>query len=200
MIVSAKKPLGAYSSLTRERQVDIEVMIKELIEDYALVEYPQSITRTAKVLGVDLRPYSSLNQSCQALARSASEDAFSVTTADMSIAAIVFEDSEGSMHGRARFSGAHELAHIVLGHSEDDPLREPEADYFAGYFLAPHPLVMRMPEGITVAERFGVSAWCADFAIDQATDRRREGEPWLPHEEWLIENIVWRGGGLLGRA
>lgn len=199
MIVTARKPLGAYSRLTRERQVEIEVVVQELIEDYGLVQYPQSIQRAAKVLGVELRAYSTLRASQRELARAASEDAFSVTTPDMATATIAFEDGAGSMYERLRFSGGHELGHIVLEHSEDYPDREAEADYFSGYLLAPHPLVITTPQGIFIAERFGISASCAGFAIDQAHDRRLEGAPWLPHERWLLDHAVWRGGGLIGR-
>jgi hypothetical protein len=199
LIVTARKPLGAYSRLTREKQVEIEIIVKELVEDYGLVQYPQSIQRAASALGVELKAYSTLDEGHRELARKASDDAFNITTPDMTTAIVAFEDGAGAMYERLRFSGGHELGHIVLGHEEDYPDREPEADYFSGYFLAPHPLVLRMPRGASVAERFGISASCADFAIDQAHGRRLEGGPWLPHELWLLENAVWRGGGLLGR-
>lgn len=199
MIVTARKSLGAWSRLTREKQIEIEIAIKELIEDYDLVQYPQSIHHTAQALGVELRAYSALDEEHRSLAREASDDAFNITTPDMTTAVIAFEDGMGSMYERLRFSGGHELGHIVLGHAEDYPDREPEADYFSGYFLAPHPLVLCAPRGVSVADRFGISASCAGFAVDQAHDRRLEGGPWLPHERWLLEHAVWKGGGLIGR-
>lgn len=199
MNVTAKRPLGTFSRLTREKQVEIEVVIKEIVDDYNLVQYPQSIQMTAMALGIELKAYSSFDEQHRILARAASDDAFSVTTPDMMTATIAFEDGVGSMYERLRFSGAHELGHIILGHTEDDPNREPEADYFSGYFLAPHPLVLCMSRGVSISERFGISSSCASCAIDQANDRRLEGGPWLPHEQWLLENVVWKGGGLIGR-
>lgn len=199
MNVTTRKPLGACSRLTREKQVEIEVAVKELIEDYDLVRYPQSVKRAAEALGVELKAYSALDEGHRALARAASDDAFSITSSDMMTAVIAFEDGTGSMFERARFSGGHELGHIVLGHTGDGPEEEPEADYFSGYFLAPHPLVLKTPSGASVAERFGISASCAGFAVDQARDRRLEGGPLLPHERWLLEHAVWKGGGLVGR-
>lgn len=199
MVVTARKPLGAHSRLTRERQVEIEVVVQELIEDYGLVQYPQSIQRVARALGVELRAYSTLGASHRELARTASDDAFNLTTPDMATATIAFEDGAGSMYGRLRFSGGHELGHIALEHEEDHPDREAEADYFSGYLLAPHPLVLGTPQGISIADRFGISGSCANFAADQAHDRLLEGGPWLPHEKWLLENAIWKGGGLIGR-
>lgn len=199
MIVAPRKALGTYSRLTRRRQIEIEIIVKEIIEDYDLVQYPQSIQRAAAAMGVTLTPYSSLDASHRDIARAASDDAFNVTTQDMMTATIAFEDAAGSMFERARFSGGHELGHIVLEHAEDDPNKEAEADYFSGYFLAPHPLVMKTPSGVSVAEKFGISASCAQFARDQAADRYREGGPWLPHERWILDHAVWKGGGLLER-
>lgn len=199
MTVAPRKALGTYSRLTRERQIEIEVIVKETIEDYDLVQYPQSIQRAAEAMGVTLTPYSSLDVSHRDIARVASDDAFSITTPDMTTATIAFEDCAGSMHGRLRFNGGHELGHIVLEHAEDDPNREAEADYFSGYFLAPHPLVMKISQGASIAERFGISGSCAQFARDQAADRYREGGPWLPHERWIFDHVVWKGGGLLER-
>lgn len=199
MNVTARKPLGAWSRLTRERQVEIEVVVKELVEDYDLVQYPQSIQHAAEALGVELKAYSALDEEHRALARKASDDAFNVTTPDMMTATIAFEDGAGSMFERTRFSGGHELGHIVLGHTGDSPDEEAEADYFSGYFLAPHPLVLKTPHGVSVVDRFGISASCAGYAVDQARDRRLEGAPWLPHERWILEHAVWRGGGLVGR-
>lgn len=199
MIVASRKALGAHSCLTRNRQIEIEIIVKELIEDYGLVQYPQSIQRVAEAMGVTLAPYSSLDASHRVIARAASDDAFSITTPDMTTAAIAFEDCAGSMHGRLRFTGGHELGHIVLEHAEDDPDREAEADYFSGYLLAPHPLVAKASQGVSIAEKFGISGSCAQFASDQAADRYREGGLWLPHESWILDHIVWEGGGLLDR-
>lgn len=199
MNVIARKPLGSRSRLSRKKQVEIEIVVKEFIEDYNLVQYPQSIQRAAEALDVELKAYSTLDEKHRALARAASDDAFNVTTPDMMTATIAFEDGVGSMFERARFSGGHELGHIVLGHTGDGPEEEPEADYFSGYFLAPHPLILSTPYGVSVSERFGISGSCASFAIDQAYDRRLEGGLWLPHEQWLLDHAVWRGGGLVGR-
>lgn len=185
--------------VSRARQVEIEVEIVEMLKDYDLASYPMSIGKVAEALGIALVPYSSLGKEERELALAASEDAFGIHNADFTVSKIAFNDMEGSYFNRSRFSGGHEVGHIHLEHTEDTPNREAEADYYAGYLLAPHPLVLTMPRETSVADKFGISQMCADFAYDQAQDRRREGGPWKPHERWLIEHAMWKGGGLVGR-
>lgn len=74
-------------------------------------------------------------------------DAFGIHNADFTIAKIVVNDMTGSYYNRSRFPGAHEVGHIHLEHTEDTPNRETEADYYAGYLLAPHPLILTIPKG-----------------------------------------------------
>lgn len=186
--------------LTRERQIEIEIAAVELLEDFGLTDYPVSITRVAEALGIKLVPYSSLSEDEQGLAFAASGDAFHARTCDFMDVRIAFDDTNGSLFLRSRFSGGHEVGHVILAHRENTPRREREADYFAGYLLAPHPLVLNRPAGHSLSEVFGVSEKCAAFALDQAEIRKAEGGPWLPHEQWLLDNIVWKGGGLLAHA
>lgn len=185
--------------ISRARQIEIEAQVVEMLEDYGLSTYPMSIGRVAEALGIDLVSYSSLGKRDGKLALAASEDAFIIRSANFAMAKIAFNDTDGSRFNRSRFSGGHEVGHIVLEHTEDTPNREAEADYFAGYLLAPHPLILTMPKGTPVADKFGISPMCADFARDQASERLREGGPWRPHEKWLIEHATWKGGGLIGR-
>lgn len=51
----------------------------------------------------------------------------------------VLYDSQGDRR-RRRFTLAHELGHIVLRHSQEEPWEEREADYFAAQLLAPRPV------------------------------------------------------------
>lgn len=73
---------------------------------------------------------------------------------------------------RLRFTLAHELAHIILGHNREDSIEEREADYFASQLLAPHPLLVPMtingynmtPDGISDVFRISKSAACVALA------------------------------------
>ena len=189
--------------VVRARQIEIEMAVVELLEEYGLGTYPASIGAILESLQIDQVPHSSLDGHEKELAILASGDkAFNVTSHDYMRAQVVIDDTRGSYFHRARFSGGHETGHIWLEHEESTPGRECEADYFSGYLLTPHPLIIAMgtPSVADVGERFGVSRDCASIAIDQANSRRLEGSPWRAHEQWLLENARWRGGGLFGRA
>lgn len=186
--------------LERQHQKEIERAVIEMLQDYDLAKYPISVGAAAEALDVKVVPYSSLDSHIRNVAFAVSSDAFTIADAEYNSATLAVNDVSGSNYNRARFSGAHELAHIFLGHSEESPFKEEEADYFVGYLLAPHPLILTLPKDAAVAERFGVSGQCASFAIDQANNRRKESSFWEPHEQWLVNNAVWRGGGLIGRA
>lgn len=133
--------------VSRARQIEIEVEIVEMLKDYGRAMYPMSIGKVAEALGIDIVPYSSLDERERRLALAASGDAFGIHNADFTIAKIVVNDMTGSYYNRSRFPGAHEVGHIHLEHTEDTPNRETEADYYAGYLLAPHPLILTIPKG-----------------------------------------------------
>ena len=184
--------------LTRARQIEIEIETVTLLQDLGINRYPMSVRNLAEGLGIELVKYSSLSEEERALAKAASDDAFHVRTANFYETRIILDD-RGAYYFRSRFSGAHEIGHIWLEHQEGTADREAEADYFAGYILVPHPLVLSTPEGESISDLFGVSGPCANYAKDQAQSRRREGASVRPHERWLLDNVVWEGGGLVGR-
>ena len=171
-----------------------------MLEDHDLKSYPMSIGRVAEALGIEVVQYSKLPAEVRKSALMVSDDAFIVSNDDYTVTRMAVNDTGGSYHYRARFSGGHEIGHIYLGHGENTPNREEEADYFSGYLLAPHPLVIARRRDCQVSEVFGISARCANRALRQSAVRRMEGGTWRPHEIWLIKNHVWEGGGLLGRA
>lgn len=185
--------------LQRARRIEIEIEAVGLLQDLGINRYPVSIRDLARGLGVPLVTYSSLPEGVRSLAQSASGDAFHVRTANFDETRIVVDDRIGAYFYRSRFSGAHEIGHIWLEHQEGTPNREAEADYFAGYILVPHPLILSLPIGESISERFGVSSQCAEFARNQARNRAHEGTALKRHEEWLLSNVVWEGGGLVGR-
>lgn len=189
--------------VARARQIEIERAVALLLEDYGLSNYPISIRAVLEALQVDLVPYSSLGGKEQELVLLASQDkAFNITSHDYTRAQVVLDDTHGSYFYRSRFSGGHEAGHLWLEHEEDTPDLEAEANYFAGYLLAPHPLIIAMKDASAaeVSERFGISESCASCAVAQSNARKREGAPWRPHEQWILEHVQWKGGGLLARS
>lgn len=184
--------------LEREREIEIEQIIVEVLCDLDIKTYPISITNLANQLGIKFVSYSSLSIEEKALAKAASDDAFHVRTHDFMNTRIVVDDSMGAYFNRSRFSGGHEIGHIILEHTEDTPNREAEANYFSGYLLAPHPLVLKCKPGWSISDVFGVSDSCAYIAKAQAVARKSENSPWRAHEQWILDNAQWKEGGLLG--
>lgn len=75
---------------------------------------------------------------------------------------------------RRRFTLAHELGHIVLGHKMEAPWEEKEADHFASQLLAPRPVFpiltihshnMQNPE--TVSRLFGLSKAASEVVVSK---------------------------------
>ena len=188
--------------ITHTRRLEIEYAVVELLEEYDLTTYPISIKAVLESLQIDLVPYSSLNEREKHLTDLASQDkAFNITSRDYMRAQVICDNIRDSYFKRSRFSGGHETGHIWLGHEEYTPNREDEANYFAGYLLVPHPLILAMnnPSPFSICEHFGVSEDCALIAIAQANNRKSEGTPWRSHEKWLLNHVEWKGGGSLGR-
>lgn len=69
--------------------------------------------------------------------------------------------------GSRRWSLAHELGHIVLGHDTNCPAFEREANCFAQYLLCPRPVLEAMPtrDEDIVCYAFGVSFAAARIAL-----------------------------------
>lgn len=186
--------------LTRIRQIEIEIAVVEMLEDYDLKPYPMSMGRVAEALGIEVVQYSKLSNEVRESAFKISDDAFAVSSADYTITRMAVNNMRGFNSYRARFSGGHEIGHIYLGHGEDTPQREEEADYFSGYLLAPHPLITVRRRNRSVSEVFGISERCARQAMRQTVARNKEGGTWRPHEQWLLKNVTWGGGGLVGNV
>ena len=157
-----------------------------------------------KALKVDFIPFKSLSDKEQALVNTASNDkALTVASHDYMRAQVICDVSISSYFLRHRFSGGHECGHLWLEHTESDPNREEEANYFSGYLLVPHPILLSSPKLITandVSIAFGVSTDCAAIALRQANLRKGKDKPLLPHERWLIEHIELTGDGSIART
>ena len=59
---------------------------------------------------------------------------------------IIYIDDIGTKKQRQRFSLAHELMHIILGHYEQNEENESEANFGATYLLAPTSLALIRPD------------------------------------------------------
>jgi len=100
---------------------------------------------------------------------------------------IFYNDFDYSL-SRIRFTLAHELAHLILEHEDDGELSECEANFAAGYLLAPDPIVIEYSslETHDIEAKFGVSHECAKVVQRHACNRRRCGRRPMSHEIQLL--------------
>lgn len=71
---------------------------------------------------------------------------------------------------RRRFTLAHEIGHIVLGHEADGPREETEADCFAASLLVPAALAWELWR-----QSRDISVLCGVFGVSKIVARRRIG-------------------------
>lgn len=170
------------------RAEKLEAEVVELLETYyEEIAYPIDPAELAHRMCVAVLPYRQINLTGRLLASEASSDAFNIQGGFLGLPIICYND-EMSTPARTTFSLAHEIAHIWLNHSDsDNPVFEAEADYFGGYLLAPHPLIINYQlNSEKIARLFGVSNQCAEFALDQAIRRYHTSAYWKPHEIKLL--------------
>lgn len=103
-------------------------------------------------------------------------DAFSFYSTVDKTYIIAFDDSKS--FDRLRFTLMHEIGHIDLGHKGESDLARRMADYFAGYALAPSPLIDCFTGEDTNAIRytFGVSNHCAEICATRYSNWLEYGD------------------------
>ncbi|MDR1183329.1 MAG: ImmA/IrrE family metallo-endopeptidase [Coriobacteriales bacterium] len=181
--------------IDNRRCEEIKRIIVEFLEDYEAVDYPLDLFRVFTRIGLPLIRYSDLPEGIKAILVSVYEDAFAITQhSPKGLQAIVFYN-DMQPETRMRFSLAHELAHIILEHRGETPQLEREANYFAAYILAPHPLIMLWckPDSMEIMERFHVGFECARAANDSTRKRVQFGGSKLTDYESTLLQIVAGG-------
>lgn len=173
---------------TRVDTVSLEKDVVDLLETYfEKVVFPLDPMKLARMMGIKLIAYGSMTTTDHLLSQAASPDAFTAID-DTDLKAVICYKEDVRPISRLPFTISHEIAHVWLGHDEgDNPIYEAEADYFAGYLLAPHPLILNY--GLTpshIQRYMHVSAQCAQFAYDQSMHRLFDGSIWRPYEIKLL--------------
>lgn len=94
-------------------------------------------------------------------------DAFSFYDPTMKTQVIVYNDEKPL--NRIRFTLMHELGHIDLGHKCESDLAKKMADYYAGYALAPSPLIGKYDceNAQDISSKFWISLECAAVRYDR---------------------------------
>ncbi len=136
-------------------------MVALVYRECDIIDVPIDCQAVIETLGYDLIPYSRLARSKRQACRKISEDAFTAG------GTIYYNDTE-AFYTRIRFSLMHELGHLLLGHTVDDPFREQEADTFASWMLVPRVdmELCRVMDAAEVAGRYDISLSAARCVIN----------------------------------
>lgn len=108
---------------------------------------------------------------------------------------IIYLDDIGTKIKRQRFSMAHEIMHIILGHTEQSPKNEAEANFGATYLLAPTSLAlingafMPLTDPTIVMNIFDVSFSEAEIAVRYFENRMFCNSDIKPYEKELNDRF-----------
>lgn len=116
------------------RYEEIRAIMSSLLCRHNITHFPISGFEIAKRQGIKIVPYSHYSGELRQLYMSASNDGFNVIDHEGQ-ATIYYND--GMPYERINFTILHELAHIILGHREHSALAEKEANFAAGFLIAP---------------------------------------------------------------
>lgn len=139
--------------LSHGRYEELKRLGADLIEDYAL-RYPLDPFEISDLLGLHVTVHQRGLPSESALC--CTDDGYTIPV--QSVRGLKFQVHLNGATSllRQRFTLLHEIAHIWLGHPRgdgpaSDDLVEAEANFLAGYLLAPDVLVVGWVPGLTVA-------------------------------------------------
>lgn len=142
---------------------EIERRVVKLYEEQHINKFPIDPFEIVKKRGYMLIPFSKFKKGTRPECADENNDAFSFYHPDLKTSVIVYNDDKPLR--RIRFTLMHEVGHIDLGHKCESDLARKMADYYAGYALAPFPLIGKFAseESADIAATFGVSYDCAEI-------------------------------------
>lgn len=119
--------------LESNRYEEIAKTSFELFVDYGIVKFPIDVFLLAKKMGIIVYKYSEFNSDDRLVIMNGSDDGLHWRYDNQFY--IAYNDLR--INTRIRFTIAHEIGHIVLGHTETTDENESEADFFARNLLVP---------------------------------------------------------------
>lgn len=152
--------------LPNKRYEKIKETVVEMFEEYGVSCVPINGFEIANKMGVRVIPYSAFPARVRYLMEKYSIDGFSVLR-DTGEWYIYYNDDDEHDYGRINNTIMHEIAHIVLDHTEDSELAEAEVRFFAKYALAPPALIhkLKLETAESIADIFEVSFEAAGYAL-----------------------------------
>lgn len=183
--------------LPSSRYEQLKTLAADFIEDYALV-YPLDPFEMADALGVQVIIHT--DGLPPVAERFSTSDGYTEPVASRPGWKYRIHVNGATPPLRQRFTLVHELAHVWLDHlragaSLTDELAEGEANFLAGYLLAPDALViMWAPELSTwrIAEAFQISEDAAKVAHARVFRARNKEAIGQPHDQRIAASATRR--------
>ena len=149
------------------KYTEVEVLVAKLYKELQIKSLPIDPFEIIKKRGYELIPFSKMGEKFSLEFFNGDNDAFSFYDPQNNRFIIVYDDDKPLL--RLRFTLMHEVGHIELGHKCESELARKLADYFAGYSLAPTPLMNHFQCNSieSVMSKFQVSRPCAEVRIDR---------------------------------
>lgn len=146
-----KIPHGKYA--------DIEEKVAQLYKEQNICTLPIDPFGIIKNRGYQLIPFSRLDNA----GRRACNDNDAISFFDYRSGNTTIVYNENTSRRRVRFTLMHEIGHIDLGHKCESELARRMADYYAGYALAPSPLISKFAGNNVkkISSIFDISHECA---------------------------------------
>lgn len=159
--------------LADSRYEEIKQLITDLLSDYSISTLPIDIFLLAQKMTIKIYKYSEFVIDERIKIISASQDGMSCYVADTMSYIILYNDEDEMDSNRIRFTIAHEIGHIALGHESSNQETESEADYFARNLLVPMGILIhkQISNYIKIVNMFKVSYSVAGNVIRTLTVR-----------------------------
>ena len=157
----------------------IEELVVKLYEEAGITEAPIDVFAVARKKNCLLKPFTHLKNVAIREVYGLRADGFSLYDPERQCFIIFYDNLQ--CKERQRFTIMHEIGHIMLGHKDESDLANLMANYFAGYSLAPYPIMdlYRIEDCMQLAKFFGISRDCAQLCVKR-------------YEQWKLR----RGGRL----
>ena len=166
----------------------IEALVVDLYEEVGVTEAPIDAFAIARKKNYLLKPFTQLKNVAIRRVYGLSADGFSLYDPEKQCFVIFYDNLQ--CKERQRFTIMHEIGHILLGHKDESDLANLMANYFAGYALAPYPVMdmYRIEDCIQLAKFFGISRDCAQLCVKRY-EKWKVRNAKLPYERKLLSTI-----------
>lgn len=161
--------------ISAARYEEIKSLVADIYYEYGITHLPVEPFRLAEKMQFVVHEYGDFDENEQNTICIVSKDGFSYLKKSELRWHIVYNfDALGE---RTEFTLAHEIGHIVLGHTEQSPEAEDEADAFAQQLLAPEAVSIHLDlQNIyQVCSAFTVSKQCAKACLAHLRVRKARG-------------------------